>query len=169
MAEFVTIRGMPQTVRALRSLPAEFASKNGGPIRGALYAAAKPMRDAAEENAPEGDTGNLKRAVYIFRDPNPQASGATERYVIAVRTRRLAKAIRRRYGKGLMDRRLSGLARRDAWYWHFVEFGTKKQPAQGFMTRAYEDNKSGVVPTFQREFAKAVRAAVLKARQKAGA
>lgn len=163
MATYAKLDGLKESVAALRALPAQFASKNGGPIRRALFAAAKPMRDNAQARAPMA-TGNLSAQVYIYRDRNPKAStGATERFVIGVRTARGRRA------RGRLNRRLGRVTqnysqRGDAFYWVFVEFGTAKMRAQPFLRPAFESHKNTAVSIFSRTMAAGVAAAVRRAR-----
>lgn len=172
MTEYATLSPSTKaTVAALRALPAQFASKNGGPLRKALYGASKLIRDDAQSRAPI-DTGNLKANVYIYRDRNPQNSGATERYIIGVRTKRGQK--QRLAARGSLNRKLGRVGRNfrlkgDAYYWHFVEFGTEKMNAQPFMRPAFEANKRQAVAVFSAEFEKGVGAAVRRAKAAAGA
>lgn len=149
-------------VAALKALPREFSSKNGGPVREALYAAARPIRDVAEFSAPIR-SGNLQANVYIYRDRDPRAStGAAERYLIGVRQKR------RGLGRSRMNMALGRLGRNfrtrgDAYYWWCVEFGTAKMQAQPFLRPAFEWGRSRIVPTFSRELGRRVDAAVRRA------
>lgn len=163
----IRLTGLDETIAALRALPAEFGSKGGGPIRKALYRAALPMRKFAESKAPI-DTGNLSANVYIYRDRDPKGStGATERYVIGVRTKRNARQqARLNQQLGRVSRNLR--TRGDAYYWFMVEFGTSKQRAQPFMRPAFELHKNIAVSIFTRELRTMVAAAVNKARGKSG-
>ncbi|MCB1567827.1 MAG: HK97 gp10 family phage protein [Xanthomonadales bacterium] len=165
MAELISIRGLEKTVKALRSLPAELGSKGGGPIRGALFAAGRLIRDDAQSRAPIGNgtpkPGNLRANIFLYRDRNPQSSGAAEHYIIGVRTgRKLSRKRKFKFSGGL--RVLTG---GDAWYWFWVEFGTKKQPAQPFMRPAFEANKRRAVVVFGRELRKMVSKAAARARK----
>lgn len=167
----IQLTGLDEAIKALRALPAEFGSKGGGPIRKALYRAALPMRKFAESKAPI-DTGNLSANVYIYRDRNPKGStGATERYVIGVRTRKRARAktqtakLNRQLGRISKSLRAKG----DAYYWFMVEFGTSKQRAQPFMRPAFEIHKNIAVNIFTREMKTQVAAAVNQARRASGA
>lgn len=167
MPEFANVHGLKETVAALRALPSQFASKNGGPMRAALFKAAKPMRDDAIARAPV-DTGNLKANVYLYRDRNPAAVGANERYIIGVRQKR------RKYARTQLNRRLGRIGksfalRGDAYYWWFVEFGTEKMTAHPFLRPAFESGKAAFVSTFAAELAKGVNAAARRAKQAANA
>src|SRR5438045_2344321 len=171
MPEFANVHGLKETVAALRALPSQFASKNGGPMRAALFKAAKPMRDDAIVRAPV-DTFNLKANIYLYRDRNPAAAGANERYIIGVRQKR------RKYARSELNRRLGRIGksyriRGDAYYWWFVEFGTEKMPAanggRGFLRPAFESGKAAFVSTFAAELAKGVESAARRAKQAANA
>lgn len=167
MAEHVSIRGLDATIRALLSLPAALGSKGGGPVRGALFAAAREIRDDAKARAPIGSStpnpGNLRAQVFVKRDPNPQSRGAAERYIISVRSGR----------RGLFSARVGSatraLTRQDAYYWWYVEFGTSKQAAKPFLRPAFEANKRRAVLVFGRELRKGVGRAAERARRAGGA
>lgn len=152
MAEFVKMEGLKESVAALRALPREFSGTNGGPIRGALYAAANLIKKAAQARAPV-DTGNLKAQVYVYRDRAPV--GANERFMVTVRTGR-------KKGRILQLLRVS---RKDAYYWFMVEFGTSKMSAQPFMRPAFEETKGDAVKLFETEFVKGVAKAESRARR----
>lgn len=166
MAEHISIRGLDATIKALQALPVELGSKGGGPVRGALFAASREIRDDAKSRAPVGKStpnpGNLRAQVFVKRDPNPKAIGATEHYIISVRSGR----------RGLFSARVGGatraLTRQDAFYWWYVEFGTSKQPAQPFLRPAFEANKRRAVLVFGRELRKSVSKATARARRVGG-
>ena len=44
----------------------------------------------------------------------------------------------------------------NAWYWHFVEFGTKKQTAQPFLAPAFDAKRNDAIQTFADEMKKQV-------------
>lgn len=163
MAEFVKIEGLEATVAALKALPAQFASKNGGPMKRALYKAALIFKQAAIARAPK-DTGNLAANIYIYRDRNPKASGANERFLVGVRKKR-AKYSRSRLNVSLGRVGKNYGIRGDAFYWHFIEFGTKKMSPKPFMRPAFESNKSNALNTFSQEFRRGVDSAVKRARR----
>lgn len=166
MAEFVNITGLDAAVRALKLLPRELSGDRGGPVRAGLFAAGKVLRDNARESAPVGkgtpNPGNLRKQIFLYRDRNPKASGAAERYVLGVRTGRKGLA-RLRLGSAI--RALTG---GDAYYWHFVEFGTSKQAAHPFMRTTFEARKMESLAAFNRVFLSGVRAAEDRARIASG-
>lgn len=162
MAEHVTLRGLNQTIEAFKLLPREARS----PLRGALFAAGRVIRDEARKNAPVGRgtpmPGNLRKQIFLARDRNPGALGLAEHYFISVRTGR----------KGLsrlkLGQALRSIAGNDAWYWIFVEFGTSKQKAQAPIRRAFESQAMQAIEVFKREFQKGVPRAAARANQRAG-
>jgi len=111
--------------RRLRALPKELSGKAGGPVRQALFQAAKIIEKEAESNAPKGETGRLKRAIRKVRakDPQKRPGKPVEVYKIGV---------------------ARGLTRNDplgAYYWRFLEFGSKFQAAQPFLEPALRDKQ----------------------------
>jgi len=166
MSEFVTLRWAEESANALRALPKEISGKNGGPLRGALFAAGEVIQKEAIQNAPVGQgtphPGNLKKQIFLYRDRNPTALGLNEHYILSVRTGR--KGLRK-LKLGSAIRSLTG---NDAWYWFFVEFGTSKQPAQSFMRRAFESQKEKALNTFRRGLEIGIAFAADQARRKAG-
>ena len=169
-SQHISLDGLKEVVEALRKLPPELGSRGGGPIRGALFAATKIIRDAARENAPRGEgtpmPGNLKRQIYAYRDRNPRGTtGAAERYIISVRKGRRGRRSRKHEAYGqMMARSAANVIGGDAYYWFFVEFGTVKQPAQAFMRRAFETNKVAAVNTFTTELQRAITKVVARLR-----
>lgn len=153
----VEVQGLAELAETLKALPAEIASKRGGPLARALRKAADVFRDDARERAPERDTtvgdetfppGRLKRAIVTRRDPRPK--DVTERMLVTVRN-----------GRSRTDPR-------GAFYWKFVEFGTigKQSPdqeAQPFMRPAFDSNATQAIDTFKQEFAEQVNKAAKKA------
>lgn len=167
MADMVKVTGLDETVKALRALPSEFSGRNGGPVRGALFAATSPMRDEAVRLAPE-DTGNLKRNIMIVRDRNPRSSNAAERYMIAIRVGRRSNRVKRAYRLGRINSKLRALTGTDAWYGIFKEFGTAKMPAEPFLRPAFEARKMQALSVFSVELRKSVNRAVERARRRGG-
>lgn len=167
MTDYMKITGLSSTVRALRVLPKEFASTKGGPVRKALYKATEVIRQMAQAKAPV-DTGALKANIYIWRDRNPQATGATERFHIMVRSKKRRNASRTQRKMGHITRHYN---RNDVYYWHFVEFGVPanpKYPAQPYMKPAFEAGKGLAIFKFADVLRRNVYQAVQQARGRAG-
>lgn len=169
MARHVIVKGLHGCAEALRALPKEISGKNGGPLRGATFSMAKIIRDAARTNAPRGVgtpmPGNLKRQIFAYRDRNPKAStGANERYIIDVRTGKRGKRKKTRQPYGEQNPRSPvNVIGGDAYYWFFVEFGTRLQPPQRFMTRAFEENKVLATEAFAKSLQAGIPAAIKRA------
>lgn len=138
------IRGLKDLDDALKALPREIAGKNGGPLRTALRSAAVVIRNRAMELAPK-ETGRLSRAIVIRRDKTP--APVNERFVIKPR-------------KGASRRDLRG-----AYYWHFVEFGTEKNPAQPFLRPAYDQTNQSALDTFKRRLAVGIKSAAKRSQR----
>jgi HK97 gp10 family phage protein len=128
--------GFKELADQLRALPAELVSRSGGPLRAALQKSAKLIIDDAKGRAPK-DTGVLQKGIRVKRVPNPPA-GVTERVAIKPR----------------------------AFYWHMVEFGTEKMPAQPFMRPAFEAKKVAVVEAFRDELGKAIQRAIKRGKKR---
>ncbi len=156
------VEGLDQLLKNMQQLPRELVSKNGGLVRSALFRATKLIREEVRARAPV-DTGNLKRNVIAVRDRNPQAAGASERYVITVRRKRQTKAAKakaKRKANGKIDYRASG----DAYYWRFVEFGTSDTRAQPFLRPGFEAQKQAAVTEFKDTLSKGIARTVRKMR-----
>lgn len=158
MADDLKITGLDETIAALRALPRALSGRNGGPIRKALFAAAKPFRDEARQRV-RVRSGNLRDNIIIRRDRNPAASGATERYTVTIRTRR------RKYANNKVNRRLNRAGGRyedwgNAYYGKFLEFGTSRMPAYPFLRPTFENKKTVAVDTFAENLRKSVAQAV---------
>lgn len=169
MAEQVRVEGLSELLRTLQRLPAAVASKNGGPVRSALWRSAKVIRDAAIQKAPLR-TGALRKAIFVYRDRSPQADGVAERYLIGVRKVRLSKKERKQLRAMMGEMRAAGIEARvvavegDPYYWRFLEFGTAKMPAKPFLRPAMEQHRGHALDVFRVQFMKNVATAVKRAR-----
>lgn len=172
MAARIELHGLDELSRKLRQLPRELVGKAGGPVGKALSEAAELVRLQAAELAPIGkDTpvpGRLRSNIKKRRDKDSGGVGdSEERQIIYVRGGgKQGAAIRKRFRKALIA---SGVAEGDAfkrsreapddaYYWRFVEFGTKKQPAQRFLTRAFDSRWRAALLVFQARLAQRIEA-----------
>jgi len=130
--ETFKIEGLAELGKALRELPARVA-RNG--LRVSVYAGAKVVRDEARARAPKAQQslgpnqpppGTLKRSVIMKHIPD-LSSSTRQTFFVTVRH---GKKYRRQGKKGNLSQ--------DAWYWRFVEFGTRKMRAQPFLRPALE-------------------------------
>lgn len=133
--------------RILKALPKEIASKNGGPLKSALFQAAKLLREDAKVKAPTGETGGILDGIIMKRDRNPgQINNANERYLVTV------KKTERSYYAG------------------FVHWGTDLEN-QGphtrdtFMQDAWDSRQRDAFQAFQNTLVKRLNTAVRKAKR----
>lgn len=160
--KFVKVTGLEKTLENIRRVPQVLSMGRDSPIRGALFDAGQVIKKAAIANAPTGHgtpfPGLLKKSIYLARVRKAGVSPGIERYVIAVRSTR-------RKGRG----RFFGARTAGAYYWHFVEFGTKGpgrgQRAQKYLTRAYMDNAEASLNRFSQALAKRFDNALKKLRR----
>ncbi len=157
------VSGLDSLLKRMQALPAEIGAKGGGPLRRALRAGAKPIKDTAIRNAPIGrrtpSPGRLRRAMRVMADRHPEQNhGATE--VVSVYVRAGKKSFAR--GPGKMS------ARQDpngAWYWWFVENGTYKMRAQPFLRPAFESQKGPALVIIVKSMRKGLDAAERKVKR----
>ena len=162
MAEFAEIHGLEETLKALRALPKAISGKGGGPLRKALYAAAKVVRAEVKQSTPVR-TGLLRDSIAIFRDRNPQG-GINEHYTVGIRKQR--KKYRENYRNGRLGRiGKSYTTLGAAYYGKFVEFGTYKMAAHTFMRPAFESSKQAALTAFENALRKEVGKAAEQARR----
>ena len=108
--ERVDVHGLSDLLNAMEALPREMVSKNGGPLRAALAAAARMIRDDAKKRVPV-DSGTLQKNIVAARVKRPEQVGATESYIVGVRKMRWSfrrKAKAQRTASGKIDYRASG-------------------------------------------------------------
>ena len=130
--ETFKIEGLAELGKALRELPARVA-RNG--LRVSVYAGAKVVRDEARARAPKAaqslgpnqpPPGTLKRSVIMKHIPE-LSSLTRQTFFVTVR-----------HGKKYRKQGKKGNLSQDAWYWRFVEFGTRKMRARPFLRPALE-------------------------------
>jgi HK97 gp10 family phage protein len=131
----VHIDGLKELDRALQQLPDRIAS-NG--LRASVYAGAKVVRDEAKLRAP-------KAAKSLGPDQPPP--GTLKRSVIMKQIRELSGQDRQtffvtvRHGKKHRKQGKKGNLSQDAWYWRFIEFGTRKMAARPFLRPALDSKR----------------------------
>lgn len=131
----VHIDGLKELDRALQQLPDRIAS-NG--LRASVYAGAKVVRDEAKLRAP-------KAAKSLGPDQPPP--GTLKRSVIMKQIRELSGQDRQtffvtvRHGKKYRKQGKKGNLSQDAWYWRFIEFGTRKMAARPFLRPALDSKR----------------------------
>jgi HK97 gp10 family phage protein len=157
----IELVGLDDVVARLKALPYALAR---GPIRKALFAPAKKMRDDVKAAAPVGKPnkyaandhppGLLRDSIGVFRDKHPEDKNAAEIYYIG--TRKLSQ----KYANTVKNRRKQRVGKRyrvagAAYYVKFVEFGTNTtglgrpgQSAKRFFTHVFEAEKESAVTLF---------------------
>lgn len=96
--------------------------------RRAVVAVARQVRDTARHNAPT-DTGTLRKAIRSRRSKGGRDKANAE---VNVTT--------------------GAEARNDGWYWHFIEFGTKRMRARPFIQPTLQEWRNKVAGVFQDEW-----------------
>lgn len=155
MADTRTLHGLDDVLAKLKALPPEIASKNGGPVKSALRKGGvvvqrewkANIRRVTQDTESKGyvSTKTLENAVVVRRDPNPQRSGANERYRVMIS--------RKKYeGR---DTKAIATAR-------YLEIGTEKQPAEPTLTPAYMSSREKALATVVTELGKGVDRAIAK-------
>jgi HK97 gp10 family phage protein len=125
------VKGAADLVKALEALPDRVA-RNG--LRASVYAGAKVVRDEAKRRAPIA-----KQSM-----PNQPPPGTLHRSVIMKHIRELSSLTRQtffvtvRHGKKYRNQGKKKNLSQDAWYWRFIEFGTRKMAARPFLRPALE-------------------------------
>jgi HK97 gp10 family phage protein len=147
----VKVSGLAELQKALNDLPIQV---QGRPLKAAVSAAAKVIQDEAIKRAPQGETGNLRKAIYRTRSRSGSAIGK-ETYLVAVRK---GKAT---YADTTKNRRLRRVGKKyttagEAYYWRFLEFGTSKMPAKPFLRPAFESQKERALEVLQRKLGDAI-------------
>ena len=159
------ITGLKEIGDRLRALPPALGSKGGGPLRYALFQAAKVIRDEAiriviskTHTDSNRDGVLLSKNIVAKRHRNPKAVGATERYDIGMKggTRKAAPNARNRRA-GVTKVRTAGAV----WYGRMIETGTSKMAARPFLRPAIEANGKALA-VFRDAFLKAVEKAEAK-------
>lgn len=143
----INVKGVPELVAAMKALPAELVSKNGGPVRRALAKSAAMIRDAAKDRV-KVRTGNLKDHIAMLRDRRPGTSGASERYMVGIRggTRTTYANTRRNRAKNLAGKTYEKQG--PAFYGRFLELGTSKMAPQPFLRPAFNENADDAIVLF---------------------
>lgn len=138
MADTRTLHGLDGTLAALKSLPEEIVSKRGGPVKTALRKGAVVIQKEAQRQVraivrkPDPDhyvsTDLLAQSIAVRRDPNPQRSGANERYrVLISRSKKYVypETLREKHQiKTIMTAR-------------YLEFGTEQRAPTPWMAPAF--------------------------------
>ncbi len=157
--ETVQVQGLEQLSKALKELPDRMA-RNG--LRASVYAGAKVIRDEARLQAPvaiaslgpdQPPPGTLKRAVIMKQIPE-LSSKTNQTFFVTVR-----------HGKRYRKQGKKGNLSQDAWYWRFVEFGTRKMRARPFLRPAFDLRKNDALDAIKTRLAERIEQAVQELRK----
>lgn len=163
------VEGLKGVIDTLNMLPPEVVSKRGGPIRSALYKAAKVIQTQARENVQtivdtpnrggsDRSSGALKESITIKRR-KPKENGETYTVGISPIKRFYAdtrhNVRKQRVGKGYY-------ILPPTYYAWFLEFGTERMQPHPFMRPAFDAKKTEAVETFTTELNKRLEAIVKK-------
>lgn len=167
MADTRTFKGLDGVLDRMKTLPAQIVSKKGGIIAPALRKGGQVIQKQAQANVravtrnteAEGyaNTQTLEKAIVVRRDPNPQRSGAAERYRVVI-------ARGRKYPGGRLNKK-GGKPLTAVMTGRWLEFGDEKQPAEPWMTPAYMSTRERALATVVEEMGKGLQKAIRKAEQ----
>lgn len=162
MADGVTfeVKGLRELKAALEKLPVELQGKV---LAGAVNAGAGAIKKRAIELAPEGVTGNLKRAIYQRTLRGLPPSQARVHISVRKGTARERRRVLARYRAGKMSGEdLVKWAKNQAPYAHFVEFGTVNMSARPFMRPAAHEKAGEAIEKMKAALKKRIESAARK-------
>lgn len=142
----VRLHGLEQTLRNFREIEPRL-QKNA--LRAAVNQLATETRDDARARVPQ-DTGNLRRNITSKRGRGfnkHQVSG-----LVVVREERGDRVMSRAEWRSERFKRVRE-AIKNAFYWRFIEYGTRFLPARPFLRPALDRLRASI----DRRFADAVR------------
>lgn len=133
----MNIEGLDEIVRNMQAIAKDL---KGDPLRASLRKGLNVIRDEARANAPRGETGRLAPAINTRPLPADEVpSNSTDGQELFVASSRLKK----KDDPG------------NAWYWHFVEFGTDKWPSGSpFLAPAFDSKRQAAMDAFIDEMRK---------------
>ncbi len=149
--EVVHVRGLAELDRALRELPVRVANQG---LRASVYAGAKVIRDEARSRAPKAaqslgpkqpPPGTLRRSVSMKHIRELSGGGRQTYYVLV------------RQGKKYRNQGKRGNLSQDAWYWRFLEFGTRKMAARPFLRPALESRRREATAAIKERLAQRIQ------------
>lgn len=156
----IKVRGLAELQRALTQLPIEIAKK---PLSRAVKKSAQLVQTEAKSIAQKfRKTGTLERNIVIMKTRRP-VPGQVE-YAVGMRKGEKVAYVdnalnrkRRRVGKKYQ---LPG----EAYYWRYLEFGTKKMSRKQFLVPAFENKKMQAVEVIKTELGLAIEKEAAKLR-----
>lgn len=159
MADYANIKGLKELKAAMLQLPKEIQGKVLGT---AVQKEAAKIRDKARSASPASKTGLLKKAIVAYRNK----TSTQERIIYDVGVTLKMKLVGETITAGrkkIHALRMGGAGKpRDAFYWRFIEFGTKKMTAKPFLRPAFDENKSAAVEGIKMNLATAIEKAAAR-------
>ena len=126
------VEGLQDILNAMEQIKDEL---KGDPLRSSLRKALTPIVDQAKSSAPV-DEGRLRDAIKTRPLPaDDMPSGFSDGQELFV----------------LSSRKKDPDAPDNAWYWHFVEFGTEKMTRRPFLAPAFASKKQDAIEAFVKE------------------
>ena len=158
----VKIAGLAELQKALLELP---LAVRGRPLNSAVSKGARVVQASVKENARATRlTGNLEKNVVIARSRRGTTMGRSEYAVLMKRTKKQYANTRanRRSGRAGKNYFTFG----DAYYWRFLEFGTKKMARRPLFRDGFERSKQQALEAITRQLGIAIENQVKKLRFK---
>lgn len=137
----ITIEGLDEYVKMATKLSPRGAS---AVAKSAVQAVASKARNIMRKKTPKAD-GTLRKAIVSKRRRGTPTEAVSE--------------VRITHGKG---------TKHDAWYWHFLEFGTVKQSPKPYIMPTVEEIRSQIPALFREEFGKKLEKRLEKEARKQG-
>lgn len=169
----IRIEGLKGVLDALRALPLEVVSKNGGIIKSSMRKSLLPMVAEAKLNvqriidAPNKDeresnsSGLLKESIGVWRGKKIRGEKG-ERMVVGVRPGRAARFANNKSNvrKGRAGATYEKNSR--AFWGYFLEYGTNKMNAKPWLRPAFDATKNKVLDIFDKEINKKITRIIKK-------
>lgn len=133
----IKIEGLAELCSALKELPKGVQGQVLG--RGVLGMAGI-IRTAAKAKAPKDVTGLLRKAIVAWRDKKSTPSHIIYNVGVTLKIKQAGEKITA-HRKSIRAFKEGGGKLRDAFYWKFIEFGSKKMSDRKFLRPAFEENK----------------------------
>ena len=156
----VKVDGLAELQKALLQLPIGIRGK---PLNIAVLAGARVIQAKAKENARQiRRTGTLEKNIVVARSRKGTGLGRSE-YAVLVRR------VKNAYADTRKNRRLNRVGKKyytygDAFYWRFIEFGTKNMARRPLLRNAFDAGKQRALETIKERLAKAIEQQAQKLR-----
>lgn len=147
----IRVEGLAELRNALLQLPQNIGRNV---LRGAVNAGAGEIVKEVRARAPE-DTGRLRRAVYR-KQIRELSNDFQQTFFVSVRRGK-------RYQKVKLGKREINL---DAFYWHFLEFGTVRMRARPFLRPGFDAASGAAIEAIRAYLAKRIPLEAAKLRSR---